>query len=70
MNVLAVFIASFTDNKVLWIPIAAVDATQHRMGGTLRIVKSRSDIEPVIDIPIASMRSVEGDKPLPFAASS
>jgi hypothetical protein len=54
----AIFAVKFTDT-LLWIPIAKVDATKHRMGGCTRRVKADTDREPVIEIPISSMRSLQ-----------
>jgi hypothetical protein len=51
----AIFVARFTD-ATLWIAVAEVDAGRCRIGGCLHVVKSRSDVEPVIEVPIAAMR--------------
>lgn len=55
MGVPAFFVVGFTD-VTLYIDIDAVDARQFRMGGTAKIVKSHTDIEPVILVPISDMR--------------
>jgi hypothetical protein len=54
MCVPAFFFARFTD-CLMYIDVRDVDASNHTMGGTSRIVKSKSDREPVIEIPISSM---------------
>jgi hypothetical protein len=55
LGVPAGFVVRFTDG-VAWIPIADVDASRQRIGGCSGRVKSRSDVEPVIEIPVASLR--------------
>ena len=50
----ALFVVRFTDG-VRWIRLADVNARAVRIGGTRHIVKSRSDVEPVIDIPISTL---------------
>lgn len=57
LGVPAVFVARFEDS-VRWIDVEQVDASAARMGGCLRIVKARSDIEPVIEVPVANMRPI------------
>jgi hypothetical protein len=47
----------FTDT-IRYIDVAAVDARAIMIGGTNRIVKAKSDIEPVILVPIADMKEV------------
>lgn len=60
MGVPGVFIVRFTD-RVLWMRLADIDAGAVRMGGCLRLVKSRNDIEPVIHVPVAEMHALKGD---------
>lgn len=55
----AVFVVRFTDS-LRHIPVAEVDAGQVRIGGTNRIVKSHTDIEPVIEVPIEAMLLTDG----------
>jgi hypothetical protein len=62
-NVPAIFVARFTDGKVLYVPVASIDATQHKMGGTMRIVKAENDWEPVIEVPIANMKALTDGRP-------
>jgi hypothetical protein len=57
LGVPAVFVASFTD-AMRFIPVGEVDGRRLKIGGASRIVKSRSDIEPVIEVPVAAMRSL------------
>jgi hypothetical protein len=54
LGVPAIFVVKFTDN-VMWINIKDVDASRHIIGGCTKIVKSRNDIEPIIEVPINSM---------------
>lgn len=57
LGVPAIFAVEFTD-RLCYIPLSEVDGTQIAIGGTKHLVKSRSDIEPVVLVPIASMRDV------------
>lgn len=57
IGVPAVFVARFTDD-VRWIDVEEVDASKARMGGALRVVKASSDVEPVIEVPVAQMRAL------------
>lgn len=52
------FIVKFTDG-IFWIPLSDVDASQIRVGGCRRFVKSVNDREPVIEIPCDKLRSIE-----------
>jgi hypothetical protein len=54
LGVPAIFVVRFED-QTLWVPLSKVDASSVRMGGCSRIVKSRSDVEPVIEIPVKDM---------------
>lgn len=54
----AFFVVRFTD-KVLYINVAEVDASNHRIGGTKKLVKSRSDIEPVIEVDVSAMKEIK-----------
>jgi hypothetical protein len=55
LGVPAFFVVRFTD-QVLYVNIDDIDASKQRIGGTSRIVKSKSDREPVIEVPIAGMQ--------------
>lgn len=57
LGVPAVFVVRFTD-CVKWIDISSVDASAVRIGGCKKIVKSRNDIEPVIEIPVLNMKQL------------
>lgn len=57
LNVPAVFVVRFTDG-IRWIRLDLVDATKNRIAGTVHLVKSRNDQEPIIDVPIAAMRVI------------
>lgn len=53
----AIFVVKFTDT-VKFIPVNEVDASRVRIGGTAQIVKSESDIEPVIEVEIGRMQKL------------
>jgi hypothetical protein len=52
-----IFVVQFQDG-IFWISVHNVDASNQRIGGCSRRVKAASDIEPVIEIPIASLRAL------------
>lgn len=56
----SLFVVKFMDG-VRWIPIRKVDAGIIRIAGCKRIVKADNDIEPVIDVPVDSMRELGGE---------
>jgi hypothetical protein len=49
----AIFVARFID-EVRWISVSEVDGSKQRVAGW-KIIKARTDIEPVIEIDIANM---------------
>jgi hypothetical protein len=53
----ALFAVQWT-NALRWVPVASIDASKMTIGGTMRVVKSRGDIEPVILVPVETMREV------------
>lgn len=57
LNVTALFIVRFSDG-LRYLPVAEVDASALRVGGCKQRVKSVSDVEPVIEIPVAGMRGL------------
>jgi hypothetical protein len=57
----AIFVVKFSDD-LRWIGINDVDATQFRIAGCARLVKAKSDIEPVIEVPVLALRPF-GDAP-------
>ncbi len=59
LGVPALFVVRWSDGMVRWQFVKDIDATHHRMGGTKYRVKSDSDIEPVIEVPIYEMRPWE-----------
>ena len=61
LGVPAIFVASWTDGEARWLPINQVYTGDIRMGGTKQIVKSHSDIEPIIRIPLDSMKRLPGE---------
>jgi hypothetical protein len=50
----ALFVVRFTDGY-RWIDVNQIDASKWKIGGTKKIVKSHTDIEPVILVPIDAM---------------
>lgn len=57
MGVPSLFIVRFT-NEIRWIDVKNVDARNIRLGGCSRVVKAKSDIEPVIEVPIGQMNTL------------
>jgi hypothetical protein len=57
LGVPAIFVVKFTDG-IAWAPLVTIDASAMRIGGCRELVKSRSDIEPVIDVPITILRTL------------
>lgn len=51
------FVVRFLDG-VYWISINQVDPLKVKIGGCKRIVESRNDVEPMIEIPISSMKKL------------
>jgi len=62
LGVPAMFVVRFTDG-VRFIPVGAVNASAVRIGGAAAVVKSHTDIEPVIEVPVAEMRRFGGVAP-------
>lgn len=58
----SIFVVKFEDG-IRWIDVAKVDARNVRIGGCSRIVKARSDVEPVIEVPIADMTILKARRP-------
>lgn len=57
LGVPAIYVVRFTDG-LWWIRAADVHASRLRIGGTAVRVKSDSDIEPVIEVPVAEMAAL------------
>lgn len=55
LGVRAVFVVRWSD-CAKWINVSEIDASRFIIGGCKRIVKSRNDIEPVIEVPIEAMK--------------
>lgn len=51
----AVFVVRLTDG-VFWTPLAMVEPSGCRVAGCMSIVKSRSDIEPIIEVRVAILK--------------
>ena len=61
LNVPDLFVVRFTD-AVRWILVSDIDASNIQIAGCSRTVKSRSDVEPVIHVPISSLRLLERER--------
>lgn len=58
LGVPAVFVVRFADG--LWqVEVGRVDPQRVVMGGTTRMVKARSDVEPVIEVPVEQLTKIE-----------
>lgn len=53
----AVYVVKFTD-VIRWIDVNAIDARAIEIGGCRQLVKSSSDIEPVVHVEISSMKAL------------
>jgi hypothetical protein len=53
----SLFVVQFTD-QLRYIDLRDVNAARHRIGGCRQVVKSFTDIEPVIEVEVASMKVV------------
>jgi hypothetical protein len=53
-----IFVVKFS-NEVRFIPVAKVNASKVKIGGCKEIVKSHTDIEPVIEVPVMSMSVIK-----------
>ena len=60
-NVDVLYVVAY-DDAICWINLKDVDASFHKKGGTRQRVKSSTDIEPVIEIPISKMERIEYDE--------
>jgi hypothetical protein len=56
----AVFAVKFTDHT-MWVNVAEIATDNLRVGGCRTIVKARSDVEPVIEVPITAMHPLTAD---------
>ena len=54
----SLFVVQWADDEVRWIDVAHIDATAVERRGTTHRVKSSSDQEPVIHVPIDQMRGL------------
>jgi hypothetical protein len=57
LDVPGLFVVRFTDG-VWWVPVARVDARAIRVAGRA-VVRQPADVEPLIDVPVASMARLE-----------
>lgn len=53
----AIFVVKFTDG-IWFVPVNEIPAGTVEMGGTARIVKSRSDIEPVFRVDVGLLKAL------------
>jgi len=51
----SLFVVRFADGEVRWIDIREVNPQPLEVGGCNRLVKSKTDREPVIQVPVAEM---------------
>ena len=58
LGVPALFVAKFTD-CVKYIRVPDIDASRVKIGGTTKLVKSSTDIEPLIEVLIEDMQMLE-----------
>lgn len=56
----AFFVVRFTDG-IYWVNVAQIDASKVIIGGCKKFVKARSDIEPVIEVPVAQLTPLVTD---------
>ena len=53
----AFFVVRFT-NGIYFVKVAEIDASKILVGGCRQIVKSRNDIEPVIEVPVSQLKAI------------
>lgn len=53
----SLFVVRFADG-IWWIKVDVIDARNCRIGGCARVVKSHSDIEPIIEVPVDTMNKL------------
>jgi hypothetical protein len=61
LGVPGIFVVRFAD-ALKWIPVADVDASAVRLTGGIRRNRGASDIEPLIDVPIAALRALSSQE--------
>jgi hypothetical protein len=57
LGVPALFVVRFTDS-LMWVPVSDVPTDVVKVSGCRSVVKSRSDVEPVIEVPVAAMKAI------------
>ena len=55
LGVPALFVVQFTD-ELRYIDLGKIDGHRHRMAGCRQVVKSYTDIEPVIEVEVSGMK--------------
>lgn len=58
LGVPAIFVVRFTDG-IFYIPVNDVPTQKITIGGTKHLVKSFTDIEPVIEVPVGVLRRIQ-----------
>lgn len=58
LDVPAIYVVGHSDGAIHWIDVTSVDARRMIMAGCRRVVKSHTDREPVIEIPVKQMRNL------------
>ena len=59
LGVPSVFVVDFTD-YIKWINVTEIKTNKIIIGGCKKIVKSRNDIEPIIEVPVSDMKNLRG----------
>lgn len=57
LGVPSIFVVRFTD-RLSWVPLNEIDASQVRLGGGIRRANARTDIEPVIEVPVSQFKTI------------
>ena len=55
LGVPALFVVQFTD-QLRYVDLGRIEADKHRIAGCRKVVKSYTDVEPVIEVEVASMK--------------
>lgn len=61
LGVPATFVVGWPDGNARYLPISDIDTSDIRMAGAARLVKSHSDIEPIIFVRLEDMRQLPGE---------
>ncbi len=66
LGVPALFVVRWTDD-LGWLPVGEIEGAALRVAGCSRRVKAVSDIEPVLEVPVAGFRLLKESRPGPLA---